>query len=246
MKNSCDVIRDLLPLYADDACSQDSRKMVDEHLAECPECSGMLRRLRSNEIENGLQREKQDVIEYGARKFNKRSATVGSTVSGVFMIPILVCLIINLTSGSAMGWFLIVLSAMAVAASLIVVPIMVPKDKLFWTFCAFTASLMILLAVTCLVSRGNWFWVVSSATLFGLGVLFLPFVVRARPLQKWIKKTNKVLLVLGADAVLFLNMVNTIRLHGQGGHNRFLLLAGCAAGIALVVLNTVRNRGNNG
>ena len=34
MKNSCDVIRDLLPLYADDACSQESRRVVEEHLAE--------------------------------------------------------------------------------------------------------------------------------------------------------------------------------------------------------------------
>ena len=32
MKNSCDVIRDLLPLYADDACSAAIRRMVEEHL----------------------------------------------------------------------------------------------------------------------------------------------------------------------------------------------------------------------
>ena len=243
MKNSCDVIRDLLPLYADEACSNDSRKIVEEHLAECPECSTMLRRLQSNEIENGLQQEKQDVIEYGVRQFQKRSATVGSTVSGLFMIPILVCLIINLTSGSAMGWFLIVLSALAVAASLIIVPIMVPKDKLFWTFCAFTASVIILLAITCLVSRGDWFWIASSAVLFGLAVIFLPFVVRARPMRKWIGKTNKVLVVLAADAVLFLNMMNVIRLHSQSGQNRFLLLVGVAAGIALVVLSMMKNKG---
>ena len=243
MKNSCDVIRDLLPLYADDACSEDSRKIVEEHLAECPECGSMLRRLQSNEIENGLQQEKQDVIEYGVRQFKKRSATVGSTVSGLFMIPILVCLIINLTSGSAMGWFLIVLSALAVAASLIIVPIMVPKDKLFWTFCAFTASVIILLAITCLVSRGDWFWIASSAVLFGLAVIFLPFVVRARPMRKWIGKTNKVLVVLAADAVLFLNMMNVIRLHSQSGQNRFLLLVGVAAGIALVVLSMMKNKG---
>ena len=242
MKNSCNVIRDLLPLYADDACSDDSRKLVEEHLAECPACGGILRRLRNNEIESGLQQEKQDVIEYGARKFKRQSATVGSTVSGFFMIPILVCLIINLTSGSAMGWFLIVLAALAVAASLIVVPIMVPRDKLFWTFCAFTASLMILLGITCLVSRGDWFWIASGAVLFGLAVLFLPFVIKARPLRRWVGKTNKALLVLAADAVLFLNMMNAIRLHGEGG-NRFALLIGAAAGAALVILNTMRNRG---
>ena len=245
MKNSCNVIRDLLPLYADDACSEDSRNIVEEHLAECPECSKMLDRLQSNEIEKGLQQEKQDVIEYGVRQFRKRTATVGSTVSGMFMIPILAFLIINLISGSAMGWFLIVLAALAVAASLIIVPIMVPRDKLFWTFCAFTVSLIILLGVTCMVSGGDWFWVASSAVLFGLAVCFLPFAVKARPLRKWVGKTNKIVLVLAADAVLFLNMMNIIRLHAQSGENRFLLTAGAAAGIALVVLSVMKNRGNN-
>ena len=243
MKISCDVIRDLLPLYADDACSQDSRRMVDEHLTECAECSGILKRLQDNEIENDLQMEKQDVIEYGARKFKRRSATVGSTVSGVFMIPILVCLIINLMTGSAMGWFFIVLAALAVAASLIIVPIMAPKDKAFWTFCFSSASLIVLLGVVCLVSRGNWFWVAASAVAFGLSVVFLPFVIRAKPLQKWVGKTNKALLVLAADAALFLNMMNAIRIQGNGGPG-FLTLVGAAAGIGLVVLAIMRNRGS--
>ena len=243
MKTDCNIIRDLLPLYADDACSDESRELVEEHLQECADCGSMLERLKDSEIEDGLKSEKSDVIEYGARKFKKRSATVGSTVSGIFMIPILVCLIINLTAGSPLGWFLIVLAALGVVASLILVPIMAPKDKLFWTFCAFTASLMVLLGITCLVSRGNWFWIASSATLFGLGVIFLPFVIKAKPLQKWVGKTNKVLLVLAADGVLFLNMMNMIRLHSQSGEHRFLLLIGVAAGIALVVLNTMRNKG---
>ena len=242
MKISCDVIRDLLPLYADDACSQDSRRMVDEHLTECADCSGILKRLQNNEIENDLQMEKQDVIEYGARKFKRRSATVGSTVSGVFMIPILVCLVINLVAGSAMGWFFIVLAALAVAASLIIVPIMAPRDKAFWTFCFSSASLIVLLAVTCLVSRGDWFWLVTSAVVFGLSVFFLPFVIRAKPLQKWVGNTNKALLVLAADAALFLNMMNAIRIHAEGGPG-LLTLIGVAAGVALVVLSIMRNRG---
>ena len=245
MKYPCDVIRDLLPLYADEACSQDSRRIVNEHLGECPDCSKMLQRLQNHEIESDLQTEKQDVLEYGVRKFRQRSATVGSTVSGVFMIPILVCLIINLAAGSAMGWFFIVLAALSVAASLVIVPLMAPRgDKAFWTFCAFSASLMILLGVTCLVSRGNWFWVASSAVLFGLGLFFLPFLVRARQLQKWIGRSNKILLVIAADAALFLNMMNMIRMHGRGGPG-FLTIAGIAAGIALVVLNIMKNRGDS-
>ena len=244
MKNSCDVIRDLLPLYADDACSEGSRRMVEEHLAECPECGTVLKRLQSNEIEEGLQMEKQDVISYGVKQFKKRTATVGSTVSGVFMIPILVCLIINLTAGSAMGWFLIVLASLAVAASVIVVPIMVPENKLFWTFCAFTASLEILLGITCLVSHGNWFWLVSSAVLFGLSLFFLPFVIRSKPLQKWVGNNNKFLIVLAADTALFLNMMNTIRLYGQRGNGGFMVTVGMAAAVTLVVLGVLKNRRN--
>ena len=55
-------------------------------------------------------------------------------------------------------------------------------------------------------------------------------------------RKGKALLVLAADAVLFLNMMNAIRLHGEGG-NRFALLIGVAAGVALVILNTMRNKG---
>ena len=33
MKYDCEVIRDLLPLYADRACSEHSRTMVEAHLS---------------------------------------------------------------------------------------------------------------------------------------------------------------------------------------------------------------------
>ena len=43
MKKDCDVIRDLMPLYSDNICSESSRKLVEEHCAECGECSKMLK-----------------------------------------------------------------------------------------------------------------------------------------------------------------------------------------------------------
>ena len=244
MKIPCNVIRDLIPLYADDACSAESRRMVDEHLEECPECGRMLSRLKNSEIETDLAMEKRDVIEYGAKQFKKRSATVGSTVSGVFMIPILVCLIINLTTGAGMGWFFIVLSALLVAASLILVPILMPEDKAFWTFCAFCASLVVLLGITCTVSGGDWFWVASSASLFGLGLIFLPFVIRARPLKKWIGSSSKALIVVASDIVLFLNMMTAINMHRHLTGNSSLLAIGCLAGVALAALEIMRKRGD--
>ncbi len=236
----CEIIRDLLPLYVDDICSEKSREVVEEHLKDCEECSGMLKKLRSTEIESGLQNEKQDVLSYGVKKFRQLSAKTGITVSGLFMIPILALLAVNLINGLQMGWFLIVIAGMAVAASVIAVPILVPEDKLFWTFCAFTASLQLLLGITCLVSHGNWFWVASGATLFGLAVCFLPFVIRARPLRRWLEGRRKGLIVLGVDALLFLNMMNAIRLQGQSW--RFWLVTGIAAAVTLVVLFFTKHR----
>ena len=42
MDISCDIIRDLLPLYAEDLVSEDSRKLVDEHLCSCDPCTKQL------------------------------------------------------------------------------------------------------------------------------------------------------------------------------------------------------------
>lgn len=42
MKVTCDVIRDLLPVYHDDICSPDSRALVEEHLSGCEDCRAQL------------------------------------------------------------------------------------------------------------------------------------------------------------------------------------------------------------
>lgn len=35
---TCDIIRDLLPLYIDEVCSAGSRALVEEHLQNCRAC----------------------------------------------------------------------------------------------------------------------------------------------------------------------------------------------------------------
>lgn len=49
MKNNCDIIRDLLPLYVDGVCSQESAKLVEEHLTDCQSCRELLDKLRGEE-----------------------------------------------------------------------------------------------------------------------------------------------------------------------------------------------------
>ena len=50
MKMNCDVIRDLLPLYADEVCSEASKTIVEEHLCSCESCGKELSFMRSGEL----------------------------------------------------------------------------------------------------------------------------------------------------------------------------------------------------
>ncbi len=38
MKYPCKMIQDLLPLYLDGVCSEESKKAIEKHLSECPDC----------------------------------------------------------------------------------------------------------------------------------------------------------------------------------------------------------------
>ncbi|MBR6186698.1 MAG: zf-HC2 domain-containing protein [Clostridia bacterium] len=245
MKTDCEVIRDLLPLYADDVCSGASKQLVKEHLPECPECAEILKQLQKQEIETDLRKETSQVITHQAKQFKRRSTTVGSVISGIFMIPILVCLIVNLASGAALTWFFVVLGGLAVAASLILVPVMAAEDKLFWTFCAFTVSLIALLSVCCWYSGGDWFFIAASATLFGLSVVGLPFVLRAGPVKPLIGDFSRPLIVASVDVILFANMMNMISMHSKGFLSTAFFALLCAAGLALLINAIITKRGEN-
>ena len=45
MKHNCEIVRDLLPLYAEQIASPASTALVEEHLAECPACRAELQRM---------------------------------------------------------------------------------------------------------------------------------------------------------------------------------------------------------
>ena len=50
MKMKCSVIQDLMPSYVDEICSQDSRELVQEHLAECEQCNARLEKIKNTQI----------------------------------------------------------------------------------------------------------------------------------------------------------------------------------------------------
>lgn len=65
--SDCGIVKDLLPLYADDVCSIESKKLVAEHLSECEECCKELESYELNVI-TGNVAEKEAV-----KKFKKKT-----------------------------------------------------------------------------------------------------------------------------------------------------------------------------
>jgi len=211
MNKTCDIVQDLLPLYLDGICSDASRQMITEHLKSCPSCSRMWQQLHNSEIETQLRAETAGVVQRQAAFFKRRSAFAGAIVAGILMIPVVVCLIVNLAQGTGMGWFFVVLVSLLMAASLIITPLMMPSHKCLWTLGLSSAALMLLLGVCCLYTGGNWFFVAASASLFGLSAVFLPFVVKSRPIRAHVRNM-KGLLCMAVDTVLYLLMMVCIGL----------------------------------
>lgn len=72
MKYPCDMIQDLLPLYLDGVCSEESRKAVEQHLSECLSCKGFYAAMSETEPVNidahNANRERQKAASFQAVK----------------------------------------------------------------------------------------------------------------------------------------------------------------------------------
>lgn len=76
MKLGCDVIKDLLPLYVDHICSEESRALIDEHLQSCTDCREELLRFSSHQVESQLQEDAGQELKQFSTSFKKRKKKV--------------------------------------------------------------------------------------------------------------------------------------------------------------------------
>ena len=48
MNKDCEIIKDLIPLYVDGVCSEESKAKVEEHIEHCPDCLMTVERMKSH------------------------------------------------------------------------------------------------------------------------------------------------------------------------------------------------------
>lgn len=222
-KYNCDIIQDLLPLYQDNICSDASKSMVEEHIAECPSCKDILEKLKNTYLDDHLTQEKNNVLEAHLKQEKRRTFTIGLCTAGILMIPVIVCLICNLAIGHALDWFFIVLASLLLVASISVVPLMAPaKHAGLCTVVSFVGSLILLLAVICIYVHGNWFFLAAIPTIFGLSLFFMPYVVYHIPLlDVW--SHHKGFLVMLWDTVWLYGIIIVCGFHASVGYWRIAL-----------------------
>ncbi len=101
MKITCDLIRDLLPLYRDGVCSDESKELVNEHLKSCESCKEELRFMDAPLENTHIAVEDEKVIKASSTAWKKRKNR--SFIIGCVAALLVVALAIG--SYVAVHWF---------------------------------------------------------------------------------------------------------------------------------------------
>ena len=63
---NCNVINDLLPLYIDECCSDDTKALVESHAESCPRCKSMLAKMQqeigTQVVTNQTQKKQNPIV----------------------------------------------------------------------------------------------------------------------------------------------------------------------------------------
>ncbi len=99
MKFSCEIIRDVLPLYAEDIASKDTRAMIEIHLESCSNCRKELEEMKNQTVENlPMDRDVRPLKRLKITLFKKKLQTIIITVMLTLLVTITAITIINLTT----------------------------------------------------------------------------------------------------------------------------------------------------
>lgn len=205
----CEIVQDLLPLYHDEACSASSRKYVEKHVSGCAECQAMLKKLKDHAVEDMVTIETRKVLEHHEKKEKTAAYKAGLLISAVLVLPVIIMLIVVMAGGSNLSVFFVLLASMLLVGALTVVPLMASENRFAKLIvCSVTALLLILFFVDRMNGGGEFlYW--SVPTIFGLSVVFFPFVIRAIELPVALAD-KKALLTISWDTIwLYLTIFET-------------------------------------
>lgn len=214
MKLSCEIIKDLLPLYCDSICSEETKAAVEEHLTDCVSCSEELKKMKSNLPVTLLQKEEGGLIIGGYKMNLIRKFLILSLC--VFVLPLLnACF--SLIFGNEMFGYSFFITVMVLAANVFVREIKI-KNRPAWLLVSLVLFPILMIADSIQFVNGGFFQATfaSLQTFIPLYIYFIFSIVmytanrKEEPLPpSQYKKTVIVFMICETVILLYLGYVSS-------------------------------------
>lgn len=151
-----------------------------------------------------------------AKKYIKMVDRYKFTLIFLYGISLVASLICNLAINHTLSWFFLVLTSEMVAFSLTLLPILLTKNRGIITLASFFCTTILLLLTCDIYTHGDWFFLASVSTLFGMTLVFLPFVLASIGLPEFASNI-KVLICFIVDTILLFLLLFVCDLYTNGG-----------------------------
>lgn len=179
---SCAVVQDLLPLYIDNVCSDESRKIVEEHLRTCDKCSRMFKEMTADR-EVGILKEKKDsVLKHHEQRERSRAWKIGMIIAGILVAVVLLTTLITAMSGGNILTVLVIASSMLLIGGMIAVPFIAQKGRVAKAILTSMIGLLFIIFFVDQISGGGHFLLYSIPTVWGLSLFLVPVVLSSMEL----------------------------------------------------------------
>lgn len=86
---NCDIVKDLIPSYLEELCSEESKKAVEAHLSACPECRSHLDALRHVELSKKEISKNQLNFMKRVKRYYARKNALGAALLFLFSLMVL-------------------------------------------------------------------------------------------------------------------------------------------------------------
>ena len=168
MKLSCKVINDLLPLYYDDVCSEETKMIVEEHLKECEGCRNVVEKMKVEFYAPQKELDEANFLKNIQKSLDNRETVDNYNRARYFLLFMLLFTLVNIVSiccnyslflpvNATLPWLLAIEGfAQGVHSYLYLL-----------------AVILILYIVSWILSKKSYVWMIISTILFAVDTIVM-------------------------------------------------------------------------
>lgn len=205
----CDTVKDLLPIYVDGMTSEESNKLVEEHIKDCNEC-----RLVLEQMKEPVKVDTAPEVKEFKKYLKKSRLSIFYWIMGASaFIALAACFIVNLAVEKGLSWFYIVAAGIVTAYLPVYVGISANKNRFTKALAVLNGCTLLLLGVIQLVvyyylGIGDiWFWSIGLPIALLWSAIVWASIGCCRLLNLNVVLSISVLVWLAVPANYFTNLI---------------------------------------